>query len=67
MAAVPKSHKKFWADKFSRNVANDKKHIRQLRHQGWRVAVVWECQLKKPDKVLARLHKFLKGDVRLHG
>lgn len=62
---TPKSHKKFWADKFARNVANDRKHLRQLRRQGWRVAVVWECQLKNPGKVLARLHKFLKGPGRL--
>lgn len=58
-ATVPKSHKKFWAEKFARNVANDKRHLRRLRRRGWRVIVVWECQLRHPARVLARLNRFL--------
>jgi DNA mismatch endonuclease, patch repair protein len=58
-ATTPKTNKRFWADKFARNVANDQKYTRQLRRKGWRVIVVWECQLKAPDKVLARLQRFL--------
>ena len=59
MASIPKTHRKFWADKFARNVANDRKHLRQLRRLGWKVLVVWECQLQHPDNVLARLRKTL--------
>ncbi len=59
-ATTPKSHRKFWSDKFARNVANDKKHTRQLRRLGWRLRVVWECQLRNSEKVLSRLHRFLK-------
>ena len=58
-ATTPKSHRKFWADKFARNVANDRKHVRRLRRLGWRVIIVWECRLKHPDKVLDRLRKDL--------
>lgn len=58
-ATTPKTHRKFWAEKFARNVANDQRHLRQLRRLGWRVLVVWECQLKYPDRVLARLRRFL--------
>lgn len=58
-ATTPKSHRKFWAEKFARNVANDKKHVRRLRRLGWRVLVVWECQLKRPERVQARLRRFL--------
>ena len=59
-ATTPKSHRKFWADKFKRNVANDRKHLGQLRRLGWRVVVVWECQLKRPERVLGRIEKVLK-------
>ena len=52
----PKSHKRFWSDKFARNIANDKKHRRQLRHMGWKVVTVWQCQLKRPDLVLRRIN-----------
>lgn len=58
---TPKSHKRYWVDKFTRNIANDRKHLRQLRFQGWRVVVVWECQLEHPDKVLAHLINSLKA------
>ena len=60
-ATVPKSHRKFWAAQFARNMANDRKHVRRLRRRGWKVLVVWECQLKHPGKVQARLQKNLKA------
>ena len=56
----PKSHRKFWAEKFARNVANDKKHVRRLRRMGWRVRIVWECQLRRPEQVLSRIQKLLR-------
>ena len=58
-ARVPKTHRKFWADKFARNVANDRHHRRQLRRLGWRVVTIWECQLRRPDAVLAQIEKAL--------
>lgn len=59
IASTPKSNVEFWQNKFDRNVSNDRKHTRQLRKQGWYVLTVWECQLKKPEKVLAKLQKEL--------
>jgi G:T-mismatch repair DNA endonuclease (very short patch repair protein) len=31
-----------------------------LRRQGWRVLTVWECELKKPERLTRRLLRFLK-------
>ena len=58
---IPKNQRKFWKKKFERNIANDQRNIRKLRRLGWRVIVVWECQLKNPEKVLARLEKFISA------
>ena len=58
-AAEPKTRRKFWKEKFERNVANDQRNIRKLRRLGWRVMVVWQCQLKNPEKVFVRLERFL--------
>jgi DNA mismatch endonuclease, patch repair protein len=60
VATTPKTHKKFWTAKFARNVANDQKHRRKLRRMGWRVVTVWACQLKSPEKVLARIEKAMQ-------
>ena len=61
IASTPKSHSKYWAEKFARNVANDKKHARRLRSLGWSVMIVWECQLKHPDRVQTHLQRFLNS------
>ncbi len=45
VASTPKSNTQFWKDKFDRNVARDARVQDELRAQGWRVFVVWECEL----------------------
>jgi len=57
---LPKSHIKFWRDKFRKNKARDKKKIRELNKLHWKVLVVWECQIKKDiDKIIKRIHNTL--------
>src|SRR3990167_4896901 len=46
-SAVPRTHKKFWKDKFEKNVKRDKIKAVLLRRKGWSVKVAWECQIKK--------------------
>ena len=64
IATMPQSHKKFWSEKFARNVANDARHRRKLRRLGWRVVTVWSCQLRHPERVLAKIEKALKPQIR---
>ena len=42
---MPKSNIEFWETKFSRNIENDARHVRELESLGWRVIVIWECEL----------------------
>ena len=42
---IPKSRPEFWADKFEKNIARDRGNVEALQGQGWRVLVVWECQV----------------------
>jgi len=61
---TPKQNRDFWLDKFSQNVARDKRKIRQLRRLGYRVMVVWECEVKSASKLARlerRLHRFFGG------
>ena len=55
----PKSRVAFWTAKFERNVARDRIVQRELRAAGWRALVVWECELRSPDKVRRKLERFL--------
>jgi DNA mismatch endonuclease (patch repair protein) len=52
---LPKNNSKFWGNKFKKNTERDKKKIKELRKLGWRVAVIWECQLK--NKLNSQVNK----------
>ena len=54
---VPKTRTEWWLLKINTNRANDARAILALKSQGWRVMLIWECQLKKTsaDKALAGL------------
>lgn len=53
----PKQNRKFWDAKISRNKARDREVTRVLRRNGWRVGRIWEHELTKPERVLARFSK----------
>ena len=42
----PKSNTDFWKNKIETNIARDKKKTNNLEELGWKVIVVWECELK---------------------
>ncbi len=44
---LPKSNLEYWQPKIQRNINRDKSNYNQLEKEGWRVFIVWECELKK--------------------
>ena len=58
---TPRTNKDYWEPKLLRNVDRDKKRLRQIRKKGWRVLVVWECQLKNPEFMQKRLKEFMRS------
>ncbi len=46
----PKSNEEFWKNKIETNIARDKKKTDELEALGWKVIVVWECELKTQNK-----------------
>lgn len=44
-AATPASNPDFWQSKFKENIARDERVRRMLVEAGWRVLVVWECEV----------------------
>ncbi len=51
---MPKSNIEYWKPKLERNKRHDIENKIALEKQGWKVIVVWECDLKK-DKRDGRL------------
>ena len=50
---IPASRSGFWQTKFDTNVARDSAVRKKLREDGWRLATVWECALRRPEQVEA--------------
>ena len=48
--AWPQNNAEFWKVKIESNVVRDKKQYEELQDAGWRVIIVWECELKKKRK-----------------
>ena len=46
---VPKTNTEFWVAKVARNRERDQAVWRKLEALGWKVIIVWECQLKKTN------------------
>ncbi len=47
IARIPKSNTDFWIDKLNRNVEKDQKNRQQLEDAGWKVIIIWECEIEK--------------------
>lgn len=45
----PSSNEDYWVPKILGNVERDQKNHALLIEQGWKVLVIWECQLKKKE------------------
>lgn len=54
----PKANAEYWSTKIARNKQRDTAHLATLRASGWKVATVWECEIRKQG-LLGRLRKFL--------
>lgn len=50
-ASTPKSNTEFWLKKFAENVRRDHSKARALEALGWRVLVLWECELTKSTAI----------------
>jgi DNA mismatch endonuclease, patch repair protein len=50
-AALPKSRIDFWRTKMERNVQRDNANYSRLAEMGWRIVVVWECELGRPAQI----------------
>jgi DNA mismatch endonuclease (patch repair protein) len=44
---LPKSNVGYWSAKFEDNIERDRRKIAQLEKIGWKVIVIWECEIEK--------------------
>jgi DNA mismatch endonuclease (patch repair protein) len=61
-ARTPKENRAYWIEKIARNKARDRANYNALTALGWGSLTIWECTIKAPDHLRARLVEFLEKD-----
>jgi DNA mismatch endonuclease (patch repair protein) len=61
LARLPKSRLDFWLPKLEGNQTRDRVNQRLLRKSGWRILVVWECELRDMPKLTRKIRRFLES------
>lgn len=51
LASKPKTRQEYWTPKLAGNVARDQVAQAALADLGWRVEVIWECDVRKPEEL----------------
>lgn len=46
-ASTPSTNVDFWLSKFKENTTRDKRNYELLQNEGWRVVIIWECEIPK--------------------
>ena len=60
---VPKTRTEWWLEKINRNIEKDGKSQSALAAIGWKVIVVWECEIRRKADAESRLLQ-LAADLR---
>ena len=65
---TPKTRTDFWNEKFEKNVLNDVRHKYDLESMGYKVIVIWECEVTKHlDETMNRVAEILgEPKTRIH-
>jgi DNA mismatch endonuclease (patch repair protein) len=63
-AAMPKTQVEFWEKKFRRTMERDRTVHTVLTGLGWRVAVIWECEIYDRSYVEQLLRSHIERPVR---
>lgn len=58
---IPQSRVEYWKPKLEKNCERDRNNRRQLQRLGWKVLVLWECEIKHTAKTVSKLQKYLSA------
>ena len=56
---LPQSNRGYWLPKLERNAARDAQHATTLKKSGWKVLILWECEVEGDTGLRDRIREFL--------
>lgn len=54
-AKLPETNKEFWENKINYNIERDKNNQLVLRKLGWKIIIIWQCELKNKKMITEKL------------
>lgn len=60
---LPETRKDFWEQKIRENIRRDQRNIEELGKRGWKVIVIWQCEINNSKKREKRLES-LSGEIK---
>ena len=58
---LPKSRSAWWKNKIEKTIDMDRKNVHILTRQGWKVIVIWECEVKAKKYNVFLLREILRN------
>ncbi len=59
---IPKRRRDYWLPKLEGNRDRDLRNQDELGRLGWRVLVIWECQIRDGEQLTRSVRSFLDSD-----
>lgn len=60
---LPNTNREFWETKIKSNIERDKRNYEELERAGWKVIVIWQCELKN-KKLMTKTLKETERKIR---
>ena len=57
---LPETNKKFWEEKIACNIERDRRNEEKLIESGWRVIVIWQCEISNKNRLESMLNNIIK-------
>lgn len=61
-AKLPETNTNFWQKKLTANKKRDARIAEKLEELGWKVLVIWECELKNRDALCEHIRQCLPNE-----
>jgi DNA mismatch endonuclease (patch repair protein) len=58
---LPKANRDFWMPKLEATKLRDELNMERLELLGWKIMIIWECELRDKDALARRVVGFLEG------
>lgn len=57
---LPEANHEFWREKISKNMERDSRDIFELKRKGWKVIIVWQCEINNKKNRDNRLNNLIE-------